>query len=101
MASDPILADGPGRLRVRRWPPTPAVPAIRLLRTAQLLRESRSPCQEPFPFSLELVNQTWIVCFGQGSHDFQFDGAAQELRLPSEAQIDGADDSRMLREHLD
>jgi hypothetical protein len=55
MASDPILADGPGRLRVRRWPPTPAVPAIRLLRTAQLLRESRSPCQEPFPFSPRLM----------------------------------------------
>lgn len=33
----------------RRWPPTPAVPAIRLLRTALLLRKSRTRYQEPFP----------------------------------------------------
>ena len=38
-------------LRTCRWPPTPAVPAFCLLRTAQLLRRSRTPYQEPFPFS--------------------------------------------------
>ena len=46
-----VLADQGVALACRRWPPTSAVPAVSLLRTAQLLREGRSPCQEPFPLS--------------------------------------------------
>jgi hypothetical protein len=38
-------------LRRRRWPPTPAVPAISLLCTAIDSVGSRTPYQEPFPLS--------------------------------------------------
>lgn len=44
-------------LRRRRWPPTPAVPAIPLLRTA-FVRGSRTPYQEPFPFRRPISRPT-------------------------------------------
>src|SRR5215212_8632881 len=50
---------------------------------------------------VKLLHQARVACFGQGSHDFQLNGAAKELSLTGQGEVDRTHDRRMLRKHFD